>query len=61
MPSPRDFAAGDRFAARSLDPAADPRRALELVQVGSADHYWATTAADPAATSDATSPEGANA
>ena len=61
VPSPRDFAAGDRFAARSLDPAADPHRALELVQVGSADHYWATTAADPATTSDATSSEGANA
>ncbi|MFB9816810.1 dipeptide/oligopeptide/nickel ABC transporter permease/ATP-binding protein [Paeniglutamicibacter sulfureus] len=61
VPSPRDFAAGDRFAARSLDPAADPHRALELVQVGSADHYWATTAADSTATSDATSSEGANA
>ncbi|MDO2935542.1 dipeptide/oligopeptide/nickel ABC transporter permease/ATP-binding protein [Paeniglutamicibacter sulfureus] len=61
VPSPRDFAAGDRFAARSLDPAADPHRALELVQVGSADHYWATTAADPAATASATSSEGANA
>ncbi|MCV9995599.1 dipeptide/oligopeptide/nickel ABC transporter permease/ATP-binding protein [Paeniglutamicibacter sp. ZC-3] len=60
VPSPRDFAAGDRFAARSLDPAADPGRALELVQVGSADHYWATTA-DSTATSDATSSEGANA
>jgi peptide/nickel transport system permease protein len=60
VPSPRDFAAGDRFAARSLDPAADPARDLELVQVGSADHYWAT-AADPAATASATSSEGANA
>ncbi|MFL4477012.1 dipeptide/oligopeptide/nickel ABC transporter permease/ATP-binding protein [Paeniglutamicibacter sp. ORCA_105] len=60
VPSPRDFAAGDRFAARSLDPAADPHRDLQLVQVGSADHYWAT-AADPAATASATSSEGANA
>ncbi|MBV1779969.1 dipeptide/oligopeptide/nickel ABC transporter permease/ATP-binding protein [Paeniglutamicibacter sp. ABSL32-1] len=54
VPSPRDFAAGDRFAARSLDPAADPARALSLERVGTSDHYWATAAPS-------TRTEGANA
>ena len=43
VPSPRDFAPGDRFAARSLDPAADPALRPELVRVGGADHHVATT------------------
>ena len=44
VPSPRDFSAGDRFAVRSLNPAADPDRELELARVGDTDHHWATTA-----------------
>lgn len=46
VPSPRDFAAGDRFAARSLRPDADPDQHLVLTAVqstaGDSDHYWAS-------------------
>lgn len=48
VPSPRDFAAGDRFAARSLRPDADPNQQLVLAVVEHAgggtdrDHYWAS-------------------
>ncbi|GAA4047354.1 dipeptide/oligopeptide/nickel ABC transporter permease/ATP-binding protein [Arthrobacter methylotrophus] len=48
VPSPRDFASGDRFAARSLRPDADPNQQLVLTVVESAgggadrDHYWAS-------------------
>ncbi|MFF2298692.1 dipeptide/oligopeptide/nickel ABC transporter permease/ATP-binding protein [Arthrobacter sp. NPDC058127] len=48
VPSPRDFAAGDRFAARSLRPDADPNQQLVLAVVEPAgggtdrDHYWAS-------------------
>ena len=42
VPSPRDFAAGDRFAERSLRPDADPNQVLEFVQVGDSTHYWAS-------------------
>jgi peptide/nickel transport system permease protein len=47
VPSPRDFAPGDRFAARSLRADADPDRKLVLTAVRSpkgedADHYWAS-------------------
>jgi peptide/nickel transport system permease protein len=43
VPSPRDFAPGDRFAARSLRPDADPHQALEFVQVpGEPGHFWAS-------------------
>jgi len=47
VPSPRDFAAGDRFAARSLRADADPNQKLVLTTVPSpngdaADHYWAS-------------------
>ncbi|MBO1268829.1 dipeptide/oligopeptide/nickel ABC transporter permease/ATP-binding protein [Arthrobacter cavernae] len=43
VPSPRDFAAGDRFAARSLRSDADPKQQLVLTSVGGdADHYWAS-------------------
>ena len=47
VPSPRDFAAGDRFAARSLRPDADPDQRLILTAVksaggGDSDHYWAS-------------------
>ncbi len=44
VPSPRDFALGDRFAPRSLDPLADPSVRPRLVPLGSApDHLVATT------------------
>ncbi|MDR2257111.1 MAG: dipeptide/oligopeptide/nickel ABC transporter permease/ATP-binding protein [Arthrobacter sp.] len=46
VPSPHDFAAGDRFAARSLDPQADPHRELVLTQVGAADHVFARAITD---------------
>ncbi|MCI0142747.1 dipeptide/oligopeptide/nickel ABC transporter permease/ATP-binding protein [Arthrobacter bambusae] len=48
VPSPRDFAPGDRFAARSLRPDADPNQQLVLAVVDPAgdgvdrDHYWAS-------------------
>lgn len=47
VPSPRDFAPGDRFAARSLRSDADPNQQLVLTSVSSAggqnaDHYWAS-------------------
>ncbi|MER2137467.1 MAG: oligopeptide/dipeptide ABC transporter ATP-binding protein, partial [Arthrobacter sp.] len=42
VPSPRDFASGDRFAERSLRPDADPNQVLEFVQVGDGTHYWAS-------------------
>ncbi|GAA2136304.1 dipeptide/oligopeptide/nickel ABC transporter permease/ATP-binding protein [Arthrobacter humicola] len=43
VPSPRDFAAGDRFAARSLRPDADPDQRLVLTPVHEdSDHYWAS-------------------
>ena len=42
VPSPKDFAAGDRFAERSLRPDADPNQVLQFVRVGETDHYWAS-------------------
>lgn len=47
VPSPRDFATGDRFAARSLRADADPHQKLVLTAVAGtkgddADHYWAS-------------------
>ncbi|MDI3193870.1 dipeptide/oligopeptide/nickel ABC transporter permease/ATP-binding protein [Pseudarthrobacter sp. AL07] len=47
VPSPRDFAPGDRFAPRSLRSDADPNQQLVLTSVGAAnggdaDHYWAS-------------------
>ena len=46
VPSPRDFASGDRFAARSLRPDADPNQRLVLTAVdpsgSGADHFWAS-------------------
>jgi peptide/nickel transport system permease protein len=47
VPSPRDFAPGDRFAARSLRSDADPNQQLVLTSVpsaggGDADHFWAS-------------------
>ncbi|MGP5005925.1 dipeptide/oligopeptide/nickel ABC transporter permease/ATP-binding protein [Brachybacterium tyrofermentans] len=48
VPSPRDFAPGDRFAPRSLDPSADPARRPELLPVGGSGHVVASTGAVPA-------------
>ncbi|MDN3905858.1 dipeptide/oligopeptide/nickel ABC transporter permease/ATP-binding protein [Arthrobacter sp. YD2] len=42
VPSPKDFAPGDRFAERSLRPDADPNQVLEFVRVGNQDHFWAS-------------------
>ena len=43
VPSPRDFAAGDRFAARSLRLDADPEQRLVLTPFDEdSDHYWAS-------------------
>ncbi|MCU1574424.1 MAG: dipeptide/oligopeptide/nickel transporter permease/ATP-binding protein [Micrococcaceae bacterium] len=43
VPSPQDFAPGDRFAPRSQRPDADPKQQLVLTSVGGdADHYWAS-------------------
>ena len=47
VPSPRDFAVGDRFAPRSLDPAADPSTRPTLVQLAGSDHKVATTGEAP--------------
>src|SRR5699024_2883539 len=49
VPSPRDFASGDRFAPRSLDPAADPAARPELLEVGVPGHRVSTTGAVPPA------------
>ncbi|GAA1490188.1 dipeptide/oligopeptide/nickel ABC transporter permease/ATP-binding protein [Brachybacterium sacelli] len=48
VPSPRDFADGDRFAPRSLDPAADPTQRPELLEIGTSGHRVASTGAVPA-------------
>ena len=43
VPSPYDFAYGDRFASRSLRPDADPNLKLKLVEVeGEPEHFWAS-------------------
>lgn len=48
VPSPRDFAVGDRFAPRSLDPSADPTRRPRLLPVGGSSHLVASTGDVPA-------------
>lgn len=48
VPSPRDFATGDRFAPRSLDPSADPTRRPRLLPVGGSSHLVASTGDVPA-------------
>ncbi|QYF89223.1 MULTISPECIES: dipeptide/oligopeptide/nickel ABC transporter permease/ATP-binding protein [Arthrobacter] len=43
VPSPADFATGDRFASRSLRADANPDQPLVLTAVGGdTDHYWAS-------------------
>ncbi|ASK66434.1 ABC transporter [Brachybacterium avium] len=48
VPSPGDFARGDRFAPRSLDPSADPTARPRLLEVDAPGHRVATTGAVPA-------------
>ncbi|GAA1484280.1 dipeptide/oligopeptide/nickel ABC transporter permease/ATP-binding protein [Brachybacterium fresconis] len=48
VPSPRDFADGDRFAPRSLDPSADPTTRPQLLGIGASGHRVASTGAVPA-------------
>ncbi|MGP9538720.1 dipeptide/oligopeptide/nickel ABC transporter permease/ATP-binding protein [Brachybacterium sp. AOP43-C2-M15] len=48
VPSPRDFARGDRFAPRSLDPSADPTARPRLVEIGVPGHRVSTTGEVPA-------------
>ncbi|MBS6009884.1 MAG: dipeptide/oligopeptide/nickel ABC transporter permease/ATP-binding protein [Haemophilus parahaemolyticus] len=50
VPSPYDFATGDRFASRSLRPEADPNQKLVLTPIeGDAQHLWASHLAGKAA------------
>ncbi len=46
VPSPREFAAGDRFASRSQRPDADPAQKLSFAPVsgdgGTGEHFWAS-------------------
>ena len=50
VPSPYDFATGDRFASRSLRPEADPNQKLVLMPIeGDAQHLWASHLAGKAA------------
>lgn len=54
VPSPSDFATGDRFAPRSQRPDADPEQKLVFTPVpGDTDHHWASHLA-PATTSQET-------
>ncbi|WP_394215159.1 dipeptide/oligopeptide/nickel ABC transporter permease/ATP-binding protein [Brachybacterium vulturis] len=48
VPSPKDFARGDRFAPRSLDPAADPTASPRLLDVGVPGHRVSSTGTVPA-------------
>ncbi|WP_113716755.1 dipeptide/oligopeptide/nickel ABC transporter permease/ATP-binding protein [Arthrobacter dokdonensis] len=51
VPSPREFATGDRFAGRSQRPDADPEQQLAFVPVirggVATDHYWASHEREP--------------
>ena len=48
VPSPYDFAVGDRFASRSLRPDANPDQKLILTSVeGEPSHLWASHLAKP--------------
>ncbi|MDJ0108261.1 ABC transporter ATP-binding protein, partial [Rhodococcus erythropolis] len=48
VPSPGSFAAGDRFAERSLRPDSDPNRKPEMVRIGETEHFFANQSATPA-------------
>ena len=47
VPSPYDFAVGDRFASRSLRPDANPDQKLILTVEGEPSHLWASHLAEP--------------
>ncbi|WP_125610214.1 dipeptide/oligopeptide/nickel ABC transporter permease/ATP-binding protein [Specibacter cremeus] len=51
VPSPREFATGDRFAGRSQRPDADPEQKLAFIPVVrggvKTDHYWASHEREP--------------
>jgi len=54
VPSPREFATGDRFAGRSQRPDADPNQTLAFVPIVrdgvATDHFWASHKRDDAMT-----------
>ncbi|PCK28633.1 ABC transporter [Rhodococcus qingshengii] len=47
VPSPGNFAAGDRFAERSTRPDSDPLRKPEMVRVDGTEHWFADQSATP--------------
>lgn len=48
VPSPGNFAPGDRFAERSTRPDSDPRRKPEMVRIDGTEHWFANQSATPA-------------
>lgn len=50
VPSPGNFATGDRFAERSLRPDSDPHRKPEMVRIGETEHWFANQSAAPVST-----------
>ncbi|REK80913.1 ATP-binding cassette domain-containing protein [Rhodococcus erythropolis] len=50
VPSPGNFAAGDRFAERSTRPDSDPLRKPEMVRVDGTEHWFANQSATPVRT-----------
>jgi peptide/nickel transport system permease protein len=58
VPSPREFASGDRFAPRSQDPGARADVRPRLVAIPETSHAVATTGSLPSALSDGTTTEG---
>ncbi|MCW2089849.1 UNVERIFIED_ORG: peptide/nickel transport system permease protein [Rhodococcus erythropolis] len=47
VPSPGNFAAGDRFAERSTRPDSDPLRKPEMVRIDGTEHWFANQSATP--------------
>ncbi|WP_037132256.1 dipeptide/oligopeptide/nickel ABC transporter permease/ATP-binding protein [uncultured Rhodococcus sp.] len=50
VPSPGNFAAGDRFAERSTRPDSDPLRKPEMVRIDGTEHWFADQSATPVRT-----------
>ncbi len=50
VPSPGNFAAGDRFAERSTRPDSDPLRKPEMVRIDGTEHWFANQSATPVRT-----------
>ncbi|MFA3894008.1 dipeptide/oligopeptide/nickel ABC transporter permease/ATP-binding protein [Rhodococcus qingshengii] len=48
VPSPGNFAPGDRFAERSTRPDSDPLRKPEMVRIDGTEHFFANQSATPA-------------